>query len=106
MSFFQEKDINSLALAPFLDMFNHSNDADVEVNIDIKNNAYILKTLRSYKKYDQVFIKYGSHSSHKLLLEYGFTLSRNPNDFVKFSYDEILRAAKNYDCSYGKASIY
>lgn len=82
-------------------MFNHSNSAEVEINIDSRHGLYILKSLTPYQKYDQVFIKYGSHSNLKLLLEYGFILPNNVNDFVEFSFNEIMETVKKYDPNYG-----
>lgn len=81
-------------------MFNHSNDANIELNIDRENNLYILKTLVSYKKHEQVFIKYGFHCNFKLFVEYGFVLPNNPHDFVEFTFEEIISylQSENYSC--------
>jgi len=87
---------NNLALAPFLDMFNHSSDVTVRVgradSIDFCEGVYqIRSTNTSYKKYEQVFINYGQHDNLKLCLEYGFVLDENTNDLVPFEIDEFSR---------------
>jgi len=45
-------DQDCLALAPFLDLFNHSNNVSVEVRVT--SEGYELLTHSPYKKYDQV----------------------------------------------------
>lgn len=87
------KDKANIALAPFLDMFNHSNNAKVEV--DSSNNNYEIKTLVSFNKYSQVFIHYGHHSNVKLYTEYGFVLPCNSHDFIQFSFEEVLSYIRN-----------
>lgn len=87
-------DSNSLALAPFLDMINHTDSAKVNVLYDDKNRLYSIQTLVPYKKNDEVFINYGGHSNEKLFLEYGFILPENRNDSVSFTQDEFLQALK------------
>lgn len=96
------KNNKSLALAPFLDMFNHSNEAHTKMYIDFKNKLYILKTLVTYPKFKEVFIKYGSHSSTTLLLDYGFLTQNNPHDFIEFTFDEVLETTRelNYGVSH------
>ena len=90
-------DEDNLALAPFLDLFNHSYDAETRVNIvcDIKKNgrkaSYSLQTIKSFKKGSQIFINYGSHNSRKLFLEYGFFMPNNPLDYVPFCFDHLKK---------------
>lgn len=79
----------SMALCPFLDMFNHENSAKVDVNLtkesqNDNNWIYTLRTLTPYKKYNQIFINYGTHSNKKLWLEYGFFLKNNDLDSINF----------------------
>lgn len=88
---------NNLALAPFLDMFNHSGDVTVNVGVasalNFSEGLYqIVSTNKRYKKFDQVFINYGPHDNLKLCLEYGFVLDSNPNDLVPISLDELAGA--------------
>lgn len=82
-----------MALCPFLDMFNHSADAKTVAELKHGNNGwyYELRTLCGYKKYEQIFISYGSHDNLKLFCEYGFFIPwKNMLDTVKFSIDEVL----------------
>ena len=85
---------NNLALAPFLDMFNHSGDVAVDVGVaespHFPEGVYqIVSANRSYKKYDQVFINYGPHDNLKLCLEYGFVIEDNVNDIVPLGLEEL-----------------
>ena len=86
-------DNENLALAPFLDMFNHSSKASVEAGINLKykssTKGYDIITNSKYKKYDQVFINYGPHGNLRLYIEYGFAEESNQNDFVPVVIDEI-----------------
>lgn len=91
----QDEEDNSVALAPFLDMFNHSVDAETEMRIDKKQKTYIIRTLKRIRKFEQIFISYGAHSNWKLLKEYGFIQEDNPHDFVQFTFDEVLSYLKN-----------
>ena len=89
------KSENNLALAPFLDMFNHSSDVTVEVgranSTEFSEGVYQIRSSnKSYRKYDQIFINYGPHDNLKLCLEYGFVLDQNSNDFVPFSLEELI----------------
>jgi hypothetical protein len=101
------QDKSCLALAPFLDMFNHSNDADVQVGLSSDGKSYDIRTLVPFAKYTQVFIHYGYHSNLKLYTEYGFILPLNPHDFIPFMFEEILNSIKytypeKFNCSASK----
>ncbi|BET01383.1 ATP-Hypothetical protein cassette subfamily B, member 7 [Nesidiocoris tenuis] len=91
----QLSDPNNIALAPFLDMINHSDLAKVNVLFDEANSTYSIVTLVPYKKHQEVFINYGSHSNEKLYLEYGFVLPSNCNDSVAFTFEEIVNAVRS-----------
>lgn len=83
---------NNLALAPFLDLFNHDIKASVEVSVTMdehKNKFYQINTLKSFEKNSQVFINYGPHSSLKLYTDYGFFIPNNPLDEVGFTILDI-----------------
>ncbi|XP_061396190.1 SET domain-containing protein 4 [Musca vetustissima] len=98
-SFFQSfitEDCN-LALAPFLDLFNHSDQvqtqADLIRNKETKELEFIL-TLENCENskilpLQQIFISYGALTNLKLLLEYGFFLSLNCHDYFEFSLNDI-----------------
>ena len=74
---------DNIALAPFLDMFNHS--CHVQVEAVLNGNFYQLKSCASTLKKSQVFINYGPHDNVKLYLEYGFVVPENPHDCVSLS---------------------
>lgn len=98
------QDKSCLALAPYLDMFNHSNDVDVKVGLSSDKNSYEIQTLVPFAKHTQVFIHYGDHSNLKLYTEYGFILPLNPYDFIPLMFEEILNSVKDtypveFNCS-------
>jgi len=87
----------NLALAPFLDLFNHSDSVQTTAELQLKTNGkghdYVL-TLNALPKselrpYEQLFISYGALSNLKLLTEYGFYLERNAHNFFEFSLLDI-----------------
>ncbi|XP_073841951.1 SET domain-containing protein 4 [Musca autumnalis] len=98
-SFFQNfitEDCN-LALAPFLDLFNHSDkvqtQADLMRNSKTKELEFIL-TLDDCENskilpLQQIFISYGALTNLKLLCEYGFFLPSNRHDYFEFSLNDI-----------------
>lgn len=79
---------DSLALVPFLDLYNHSDRASVKA--EVKDNSFRLTTNVSFSKFEQVFINYGSHNNTKLFLEYGFFIPNNSNDSFPLSLEDIL----------------
>ncbi|CAG9840926.1 unnamed protein product [Diabrotica balteata] len=86
----------SMALCPFLDMFNHHYLAKTEANIrsDVNCLTYELRTSAEHKRHDQIFISYGSHDNFKLLSEYGFFIPKNQYDVVRFSLREVIDILK------------
>ena len=91
-------DSNSIAMVPFLDMLNHSNNARIAATFSLEN-GYELKSLVSYKKYEQVYIHYGSHDNLKLFLEYGFIIPNNINDTIPIRISDIFNVIGNIDSS-------
>lgn len=81
----------SMAMCPFLDMFNHDFKAKTEIRLGERNEGlvYQLVTQTPTKKYEQIFISYGAHDNLKLLCEYGFFLLENRLDVVRFEFDEV-----------------
>lgn len=80
------RDEPTLALAPFLDLFNHSSEAKTTVEFRVKssqNSRYELHTAVPFCRYEQIFISYGALDNAKLLTDYGFFLPNNPHDFVE-----------------------
>ncbi|ALC43335.1 CG33230 [Drosophila busckii] len=81
----------NLALAPFLDLFNHTHQ--VQTKAQLLGQDYVL-TLQSLpqaklKPYEQLFISYGALTNFKLLTEYGFYLEQNSQDYFEFSLHDI-----------------
>ncbi|XP_017100435.2 SET domain-containing protein 4 [Drosophila bipectinata] len=86
----------NLALAPFLDLFNHSDSVQTTAEIHGQHYVVTLKDLPSPKTnlYDQLFISYGALPNFKLLTEYGFWLERNAHDYFEFSILDIEHLIK------------
>lgn len=84
----------NIALAPYLDLFNHNPHVSVRagVGLDVRIGDigdYQIVTNNAIKKHDQVFINYGPHNNTKLLLEYGFFLPQNPHESFRVSMDHF-----------------
>lgn len=80
-----------MALAPFLDLFNHLDSASTEPSIKKEGDRlfFQLTTRNSYQPYEQIFISYGILSNLKLFTEYGFSLENNANDFFEITLSDI-----------------
>ena len=83
---------DNLALAPYLDMFNHN--PEVEVKIEIIDSHYHIRSLQDWGKHDQVFINYGPHDNTKLYVEYGFVLQDHPYDSLPLTLEDLLNVLK------------
>lgn len=81
----------SQALCPFLDMFNHHFHANTDAMLTEEEDGlkYQLKTLTSYRAYEQIMISYGPHDNNTLLMQYGFFIPGNIFDTVKFEFHEV-----------------
>lgn len=91
---FNIKQPNNLALAPFLDLFNHDVNTAVKVSIvtdDHQNQFYQIVTSKPFDEETQVFINYGAHDSLKLYIDYGFFIPCNPLDEIQFDVFDIQR---------------
>ncbi|XP_069126122.1 SET domain-containing protein 4-like [Argopecten irradians] len=95
-------DKNYIALAPFLDLLNHSYCANITASFNKKSNCYEIQTEDTYRKYDEVFISYGNHDNTHLLVEYGFVLPNNPNDVIEFSFESVLEVTVKMKLSHLK----
>lgn len=105
-------DTPNMALAPLLDLLNHSDQATTKSqlthaesfiarNSDKVNSGevqlgYQLLTMQAVKRFEQIFINYGTFNNTKLLLEYGFVLPNNRMDFLEFSLDDVNSYIKNH----------
>ncbi|XP_059350304.1 SET domain-containing protein 4-like [Daphnia carinata] len=75
---------NNMALAPYLDMFNHDPHVVVEARFKKNSQCYKIRSSQKIKKHQQVFINYGPHDNQKLFLEYGFITKKNPHNVIEF----------------------
>ncbi|XP_060054654.1 SET domain-containing protein 4 isoform X2 [Erinaceus europaeus] len=81
---------DTCALAPYLDLLNHSPDVQVKAAFNEETRCYEIRAASSCRKYEEVFICYGPHDNHRLLLEYGFVSARNPHACVYVSKDKQM----------------
>lgn len=90
------KDEPTLALAPFLDLLNHSSTAGTGLYVKNTDNGplYQLYTTVPFSKYEQVFISYGNLDNAKLLTEYGFFVPNNKHDFIEIHRKDIENRLK------------
>ncbi|XP_013810813.1 SET domain-containing protein 4 isoform X3 [Apteryx mantelli] len=79
------------ALAPYLDLLNHSPNVQVKAAFNEQIRSYEIRTDSQCKKYEEVFICYGPHDNQRLLLEYGFVAVDNPHSSVYVSSGWICR---------------
>ncbi|KAJ2771586.1 hypothetical protein IWQ57_002146 [Coemansia nantahalensis] len=74
---------DTIALAPVLDMLNHSHHAKIATRFDSARGQFVIQTLRGYRKGEEVFISYGPHDNAFLLAEYGFVSAGNPHQALE-----------------------
>jgi len=84
----------SMALAPMLDMLNHSSEVEVTAGVDLRpcqggGSCYQIVAHQATIRGEEVFINYGPHDSVKLAVEYGFCVPHNVNDGVPVSLQDI-----------------
>lgn len=86
--FISDEDV--YALAPFLDLLNHSSSAQVTTGMNESNDCYEIVTQVPFGPYEQVFINYGPHDNIKLYVEYGFIIPENPHTYIPVELNEII----------------
>lgn len=83
----------NMALAPFLDLINHSDTVETESNLYLDKKSaelrYELVTKSAMSGSRQLFISYGNHDNFKLLMEYGFIIDGNRHEKIDLSSDQI-----------------
>lgn len=82
---------NNIALAPFLDLFNHDINSTIHASVvtdKSDNKFYEITTMNSFNTGSQVFINYGAHNSLKLYVHYGFFVQNNPLDEIYFDIND------------------
>ncbi|XP_014417113.1 SET domain-containing protein 4 isoform X1 [Camelus ferus] len=88
---------DTYALAPYLDLLNHSPRVQVKAAFNEETRCYEIRTATSCRKHEEVFICYGPHDNHRLLLEYGFVPVRNPHACVYVSEDTLVKYLPSTD---------
>jgi len=76
---------NDCALAPFLDLLNHSFDAKIKASFNHITNSFEIHSLSPYSKYEQVFINYCNHNNRSLFIHYGFSSPNVSNNSILVS---------------------
>ncbi|NWI91121.1 SETD4 protein, partial [Pitta sordida] len=79
------------ALAPYLDLLNHSPNVQVKAGFNQQTRSYEIHTKAPCRKHGEVLICYGPHDNQQLLLEYGFVAMGNPHSSVHVSPDTLLK---------------
>ncbi|XP_032634264.1 SET domain-containing protein 4 isoform X3 [Chelonoidis abingdonii] len=87
--FSREPDV--YALAPYLDLLNHSPNVQVKAAFNEQTRCYEIRTDSHWRRYEELFISYGPHDNQRLLLEYGFVAINNPQSGVYVSADILLK---------------
>ncbi|XP_060496446.1 SET domain-containing protein 4 isoform X1 [Panthera onca] len=88
---------DTCALAPYLDLLNHSPRVQVEAAFNEETRCYEIRTASSCRKHEEVFICYGPHDNQRLLLEYGFVSIHNPHACVYVSEDILVKYLPSAD---------
>lgn len=79
-------DGRNVALVPFFDLLNHSNETQTMPVYDTQSRTLIVKAAEAVSKGQEVYINYGPHDGAFLLMEYGF-FQATPYDFVPMDED-------------------
>lgn len=86
-----EEGAKDMALAPYLDLFNHSPEPNTRTFYDKNTRSYVISSIQRIKRFDQVFISYGNHSNHTLWLDYGFTpIQHNPFNQIQLEFGILI----------------
>ncbi|KAF3841731.1 hypothetical protein F7725_023682 [Dissostichus mawsoni] len=88
------------ALAPFLDLLNHRPDVQVKASFNEVSRCYEIRSVSGTLRYEQALINYDSHDSQRLMMEYGFVASCNPNSVVYVDTDllcDVFKADRSLD---------
>ena len=84
---FRISDLPNMALAPILDFFNHSSESTNIIRVTKEN--FELIALNNFRKYEQIFISYGTYNNLHFLVEYGFILPDNSDNFIEITLEEV-----------------
>ncbi|KAJ3064742.1 SET domain-containing protein 4 [Podochytrium sp. JEL0797] len=78
-----------IALAPFLDLLNHSVTAKISATLNPSKTAFEIMALQEVREGDECFISYGAHDNAFLLVEYGFVVSEG-NGLMHNPFDHVV----------------
>ena len=70
-----------LALAPAMDLFNHSSGSTARTKYD--RTGYFVIADRNYQPSEEISLSYGCHSNDVLWAEYGFMLEPSLDDLIR-----------------------
>ncbi|EGG15812.1 hypothetical protein DFA_09480 [Cavenderia fasciculata] len=86
----------TIVLAPFIDYFNHNNDAQATYDFDHESSSIRVSLLKSVKSGEQIFLNYGNQNCDSdFLIDYGFVES-NIN-CVNVLFEELLELIPDND---------
>ncbi|KAM5281183.1 SET domain-containing protein 4 [Ctenodactylus gundi] len=88
---------DTCALAPYLDLLNHSPNVQVKAAFNKETGCYEIRTASSCRKHEEVFICYGPYDNHRLLLQYGFVSPCNPHACVYVSREMLVKYLPSTD---------
>ncbi|XP_069886744.1 SET domain-containing protein 4 isoform X2 [Dipodomys merriami] len=88
---------DTCALAPYLDLLNHSPHVQVQAAFNEETGSYEIRAASRYRKHEEVYICYGPHDNQRLLLEYGFVSLHNPHACVYVSREILLKYLPQID---------
>lgn len=95
-----------MALAPYLDLLNHSPGCSVQAGFNTESDCYEIRTGQAVARFDQVFINYGPHDNLKLMLEYGFVAADNGHACVEFEYAEVASLVADWGRHRAKKEVF
>ncbi|XP_024417211.2 SET domain-containing protein 4 isoform X2 [Desmodus rotundus] len=84
-------ELDTCALAPYLDLLNHSPAAQVNAAFNEETRCYEIRTGSRWRPHEEVLICYGPHDNQRLLLEYGFVPPCNPHACVHVAQDVLVK---------------
>tara|TARA_Y100000817_G_scaffold314681_1_gene314544 strand:+ start:175 stop:1284 length:1110 start_codon:yes stop_codon:yes gene_type:complete len=80
-------DEDRVAMVPYADMMNHSDDYNVDWKYTEK--AFLMRALREIKKGEELYDSYGSKTNYENLLFYGMVLENNTDHDITYELIEI-----------------
>ncbi|CAG7718880.1 unnamed protein product [Allacma fusca] len=79
---------DQMALAPFLDLFNHSPTPNTVTILEA--GSYVIRASEDITKFEQIFISYGNHPNFRLWTDYGFVpVTANPFNYIPVKLNKL-----------------